>query len=488
MFDILDRVRDTSSLYGMIQKGDGVLLAVSGGPDSMALLHSISRLKREYKIDLKVIHVNHNLRGQEADEDAVYVKNYCRQLDIDCIIESIDVKGYARESGKSLQMAGREMRYSLFYRTAAAYNIDKIALGHNADDVVETVLLNMIRGTGPAGLEGIPPVRTHRADGRIYTIVRPLITIDRAEIEKYCSEWNITPRIDPSNKKSVYLRNKIRNELIPLLEREYNAGIKGNIHRLSDIAALESEYMNSESERLMDVSVEHGTDGSKMDIRKVAKVHPALQRRLIRRFIGEYHKNTTYDHIERVRNLLASPGGTVVEISGDVAVRRYRDKLELFFRNRSVDTNIGEWRCTLELPGECRIPGGRIVRAEYIDDLPVDFSGISPAEAYLDADKTGDSLVVRNRMPGDRFYPLGIGHEKKIKDFLIDSKVDPRERDRIPIVESMNGVCWIAGYRLDTRFTITASTKRYLRLSLVAESALCNNKEDQIVVGRAIVE
>ena len=232
-----DLVLETINKYSMISKGDKVIVAVSGGPDSMALLNALINLKEKLGCSLYVAHVNHMIR-EVADSETEYVQEFCKSREIECFVKKVDVISLANEKKIGTEEAGRNVRYEFFDEIFNKINADKIAIAHNANDNAETVLMNVLRGSGISGLKGIEPIRDNK-------FIRPLIEIERADIEKYCEEKTLNPKFDESNKDNTYTRNKIRNVLIPFLKEEFNPSIVEGLNRLSDLASKENKYVEN---------------------------------------------------------------------------------------------------------------------------------------------------------------------------------------------------------------------------------------------------
>ena len=230
-----DKILETISKYNMIKSGEKVVVAVSGGPDSIALLNTLINLKEKLQCELVVAHVNHMIRAV-ADSETEYVKEFCKSKGIECFVKKIDVISLANEQKIGTEEAGRNVRYEFFDEVFNKVNADKIAIAHNANDNAETVLMNVLRGTGISGLKGIEPVRDNK-------FIRPLIETERADIEKYCEEMELNPKFDESNKDNTYTRNKIRNVLIPFLKEEFNPSVVEGLNRLSSLASQENKYI-----------------------------------------------------------------------------------------------------------------------------------------------------------------------------------------------------------------------------------------------------
>ena len=230
------KIIDTIKKYNLIKNGDSIVIGVSGGPDSICLLHVLNELKSEFNFKICVAHVNHMIR-KEADEETEYVKKVCKNLGVECFIKRIDVLKTANNLKRGTEETGREIRYEFFNEILEKTNSNKIATAHNNNDKVETILMNILRGSGIAGLKGIEPIRDNK-------FIRPLINVSREEIEKYCTINKLEPKIDKSNKENIYTRNKVRNIVIPYIEREFNPNIIKTLNRLSEVATEENEYIN----------------------------------------------------------------------------------------------------------------------------------------------------------------------------------------------------------------------------------------------------
>ena len=276
--------------YDLIQKGDNIVIGVSGGPDSMALLNMLINLKKENKIDANLIvaHVNHGIR-KEAEEETKYVENFCKNNNIPCYIKREKVEELAREEKVGTEEAGRKLRYSFFDEVAKKENANKIATAHNANDNAETVLMNLMRGAGTSGLKGIEIIR----DGKY---IRPILKFTRKEIEEYCELNKLNPKIDRTNLENIYTRNKIRNELIPLIEKEFNPNIVSSLNRLSELLTEEDEYIDKViEEKYKEVLIEEhlgnnkvdGKEQIELDLKKINKEEKVIKSRLIRYTINK---------------------------------------------------------------------------------------------------------------------------------------------------------------------------------------------------------
>lgn len=457
----LKRVQETIRRYGMISPGERVVLAVSGGPDSMALLYAFYWLRGELGISIHVAHLNHMFRGKESAEDAEFVERVCGELGLPATIESRDVPALIKGTGLSEEEGARIVRYRFLEEVAERVGSRKVATGHTATDQAETVLMRLLRGSGLRGLSGIPPVR----QGRV-TFIRPLIRVSRREIEELLRSEGIPFRIDSSNLKPVYTRNRIRLELMPLL-REFNPRIEEVLARVGEISAEEDEFMERiAAEKLGELSTERREGYVRLKADELAQLPIALRRRIVRAAVREAKGdllNVDFDHVESILDLISSPiPSSKVDLPGLRAERRYS---ELIITSEP-EARISEYEYRLPIPGEVEIPeAGLKLIAELHRERPP--APKSPDVALLDYDKLSLPLLVRNRRPGDRFRPLGMKGSKKLKDFFIDIKLPLDERDKVPILVSGGQIVWIVGHRIDERFKVTGETKRFALIKAV---------------------
>ncbi|ACA58654.1 tRNA lysidine(34) synthetase TilS [Candidatus Desulforudis audaxviator] len=461
--DLQDRVQQYILRHRMLEPGMGVLVGVSGGPDSVALLDVLYGLRAVLGISITVAHLNHRLRGAEAEADARYVRKLAEKFGLPCIVEECDVPTFRKAERLSIQTAARELRYEFFARAARETGARRVALGHHADDQAETILHHFLRGTGPAGLAGIAPVRG--------LFIRPLLGIRRREIEAYCRARGLDPRLDPSNLDPVYTRNRLRAELLPLLETEYNPNLVTALLRLGEICRAENDYMEEQTETIFRRSAAP-TDGCvRLDADRVAALPPAIGRRMIRRAWSELAGDPgalDFDHVERVLELArAAAGGKRLDLPRGIRVER--QFAALVFSLGPDPAEYGAWHYVLVVPGRTELPEvGLLITT---DIRPAEQAWrpetLQPGQAAVDLDTLTLPLVVRNRRPGDVFWPQGAGGRMKLKEFLINNKVLRPERDRIPLVFDGEGrLVWVAGYRIAEFCKLTPGTRSVLLLTV----------------------
>jgi tRNA(Ile)-lysidine synthase len=443
-----------------------LLVAVSGGPDSVCLLHILVKLKEELGVGLQVAHLNHQLRGAESDADAQYVVNLSQGLGVQATIARHDVRAYQAQKRISLEEAAREVRYNFLASLARNIGASQIAIGHTRDDNIETILMHLIRGSGTRGLQGLAPLVTWQtAEGSI-TLLRPLLEVNREETQGYCQKHNLMPRLDSSNLSLSPLRNRIRLKLLPQL-KSYNPRIAEALLRTACIATDDLAFLEQEGTRLFNQIALKQEDMIILDKEPFLKLPPSLKRQVLRssldKLIGNL-KDIEARHIEEMMDVLSKPAGRRLSLPGGltfiIEYARYlvgKDPLAL-----SPFPPL-EQEVTLAVPGKTRLPGGEIeahiVAREQMAEEADRFS------ARFDFDKTGDKLTMRSRKPGDRFQPLGLSQTKKLNEFMIDSKIPRLWRKSVPLVSSPQQIIWVVGWRIDDRVKVREETKRVLYLN-----------------------
>jgi tRNA(Ile)-lysidine synthase len=462
---------------GVLQAGDTVVVAVSGGTDSLCLLYALHRLSAELQLSLHVAHLDHMLRGAESQEDARFVSSRAESLGLLCTVESRDVAAYRDAHHCSLEEAAREVRYSFLREVAHRVNAVAVVTGHTRDDAVETVMLHILRGTGVHGLRGLEPASPYPyspqdgVDKRALTLLRPMLQVSRSEAEGYCRALGLEPREDATNASLAYLRNRIRLELLPSM-RQLNPRVDDALLRLSGLAAEDDEYLVSIARGLWERIATNAKDRIDIEASAFLESSPALQSRLIFEAMVQLTgtaRDVTAEHIAAVRDIAAHACGRQVDLPGGIIWRRDHLALTAFRRSCAVDATrslMPESPAELNVPGEVVVAGGRVTARLT---APGGGETDSPCVAHVDVELTGKRLFVRRRTPGDRFRPLGMAGEKKLQDFMVDAHIPSHARDRIPIVCSSSHIVWVAGWRVDDRVKVTAGTRDVLRLEFLRE-------------------
>jgi tRNA(Ile)-lysidine synthase len=451
--------------YGLISGGEKVLVAVSGGPDSVCMLHVLNNLKEVLDIQLHAAHLDHGLRGESA-ADAEYVASLASSLGIPVTVEKRDVAEWQSKRKISLEEAAREVRYRFLDGAARQSGAKRVAVGHTRDDQAETTLMHILRGSGIQGLRGLRPAAHipygDKEDG--IWVIRPLLEITRQETEDYCAANSLQPRKDTSNDEVRFFRNRVRLELIPLL-RQYNADIDGTLLRLADLAGEEADFIDEQAAALCNSLVTGEGHLTCLDSGKLRGLPLALQRRVFRvmieRACGSLHDIESV-HVDALVRLLFSNTGRSVHLPGGTVVTNER--------NRIVVTTSGVSACPwhvlghdymLNVPGETKVPGWTVSATIMSENF---FKDDDIFSASFDLARIGRRLLVRGRKASDRFHPLGMSHSRKLQDFMVDSSIPRSWRNSVPIVCSPEQIAWIVGWRIDDRVKVTTSTQEVLRL------------------------
>jgi len=467
-------VRTTVRRHAMFQSGQALLVAVSGGADSVALLHVLVDLSAEMSLRLGVAHLDHGIRGADAAADARFVASLAAGYRLPFYVHSVDTRRYAFRRGLSLEDAGRRLRYRFLLETAHGQGFDRVAVGHHRDDNAESVLMGLLRGSGGAGMGGIAPVR---ADG----VVRPLIRLSRRDIRDYLGIHGLAFVEDRSNDDVGLLRNRLRLELLPLLAADYNPNITQALNRLGTILRGEDQWLSELSASLYaDVRVARVEGVVELSLKAFAGLHPAARRRLVRLALAEIKgdlRRIGFTHVSAVLQLAkrAAAGGEL-DLPEGIRVRRTSDRLEFakvrkrerVRRIAAVDSCAPLYRYELAAPGAVTISetGERIeVHPVGIGNIPA-VGEMAPDTAYMDADRVRFPLAIRNFRPGDRFSPLGTAGTQKLKKYFCDHKVPPPRRRMCPLLLCEDRIVWVAGQRIDNAARLTGATRRVLKAAL----------------------
>lgn len=463
---MLGKVKETVQKFGMIRPGETVVAAVSGGPDSVALLSVLNDLAPEMGLKLIVAHVNHALRA-EADMEEGFVRRLAGELGWPCESERIDVDALRRKSKTSLEDAARSARYDFLRETARRLGASKIALGHHSGDQAETVLINLIRGAGNDGLKGIVPVR----DG-LY--IRPLLFISRDEILDDLKKRGMTFVHDASNDSDDFLRNRIRRKLLPTLRESFNPKIEESLCRLAEIVSQEDDFMESLAAKfLSNWNIGISREPAVLSVPEVLKLHDALQNRIIKRILEGFcpeGKGIAFTHVMAVKKLIhGSQPNASLDLPQSLLVRREYDRVivELVSADKK---QFPDFAYSVDIPGEVAIlETGMRIRFSLHEAVPdLGREGFkNPAVAWMDYDRISPPLIVRNFRAGDRMHGMGMTSSKKIKDIFIDDKIPRAERRRLPLLVDGLDVLWIGGRRLSERVRINDLTRRIVKAEII---------------------
>ena len=460
-------VRRALARGGYIGGGAGLVVAVSGGPDSMALLHCLLRLRGELGLTLHVAHLNHDFRGEEAEEDARFVERVAHELGLLFTIGAADPRTHQRKYGvSSFEEAAREVRYDFLSLVARQQEAKAIALGHTADDQVETLLMHMLRGSGIPGLRGMQEVTPWQSPrgGAQGTLFRPLLEATRRDTLSYCGQCDIAFRQDTTNAWPQFTRNRLRHQLLPVLET-YNPGVRKSILRLGRSASLAQDYLDQQVEEIWPAVGVKVSGSVVLDAGKLKSLHPLMRRLIMRRAYREVKgdlRRLREVHLARMVEMASGPSGALANLP---------QGLKLYSQGQSLvlGASAGEEgpyppfddEYPLDVPGTTSIPGW-VITAEVVP-TPSSPKTSDPLVAFFDQDRMGAEFRARTRRDGDRFHPLGMAQEKKLQDFYVDQKVPRHWRDRVPLLVSQRGILWVVGHRPSELARLTRDTRRVVR-------------------------
>ncbi|MGB5424826.1 MAG: tRNA lysidine(34) synthetase TilS [Desulfobacterales bacterium] len=474
---VLETVKRTIAEHEMVVSGTAILVGVSGGPDSVALLHILQHLAPDYGLRLAVAHLNHGLR-KEADDEAEFVATLSAGLGLACHVKKEDVSGYRHRHRLSLEEAARLRRYAFYDDVASRHHFDKIALGHQADDNAELVLMFLIRGSGPVGFAGIPPVRADK-------IIRPLIRLPRRDILDYLKAVGLAYVTDHSNRDMRFMRNRIRSHLVPLLRRSYNPKISEALNRLADIQREEQFWIEGIADTLYrDVRLTDDANRLHLSIAQLVRQPKAAQRRIIRKAIADIKgdlRRISFAHVRAAVDLLFvdRPDG-MLNLPGGIILERMGNVLRVSRRSGPARPKPGAieeiypitFRYGVKKPDEAAV----IVTVEEIDCRAI-FSTVAAGAsenlrqagqqvAFFDMNSLNFPLTLRNVRAGDRFRPFGLQGTQKIKKYFIDHKVPREKRRACPVLLSGGCIIWLVGHRMADDCRVTPSTREILRAEI----------------------
>ena len=440
----------------MIRRGDRVLVAVSGGSDSTALLALLAGAAADLGIELHVAHLDHGWRGKTSARDAEFVRRLALSFRLPVTVGHLDPAMWRRRSSREAR--ARVLRRRFLEATAAEVGAQRIALGHTLDDQAESLLMRLLRGSGRRGLAGIHPV----VDG-LY--IRPLLGLRRADLRAWLRKRRLRWREDVTNRDLSLTRNRVRRRLLPFLEREFNPKATVVLARTASLLRDEEEWLEGLTDGAYGAAASEQPGRVALDHRRLADMPRALQRRVARRAVARclgHLRGIDQRHIDRALDLLDTGRRRRTDLPGGLQVRRDPRHLILEVRN-SRNAEAAELTGMCPIPGELRFPLLRLTARLAAEGVPLPKPG--PDRALLDADLVKGPLVVRPRRPGDRFHPQGAPGTRRLKSFLIDRKIPVDERGRIPLVLSGERIAWVVGHRIDDRFKITPATRRVLVLT-----------------------
>lgn len=455
---VFEKVLSTIDKHNLIEDGDKIVLGISGGPDSVCLLHILNRLKEKLDIELYVAHLNHQIRGIEAQKDALYVADICEKMGITYFLKSIDVPKYCKDNGLSIEEGARKLRYEMFNEIKQKTKSNKIAIGHNLNDQAETVLMRIMRGTGLQGLRGI---EYSRENG----IIRPLLDVERKEIEDYCEIHNLNPRIDESNLENIYTRNKIRLELIPYMKDNFNTNLIESIVRMSNNLRTDSDYIESDAEEKFKNICKVSSDSVEVDINSFNKLHNAIKVRVLRKGIKSILGDTNFidqKHIDdvmefesesKINKMLTLPRGVFV----------YRRKNSILLTTTEIVEEEIEFSYNIPSNGFVKIKEiNYIIETQTMTIDRYKNGKVDKMSRGFDFNKIKGGIVIRNRQQGDKIKLAG--GTKKLKDLFIDLKIPREERCKVPVITDEEGILQVGEYKSSENYKIDENTKEVLKI------------------------
>ncbi len=446
--------------YHLIKANDFVLVAVSGGMDSVVLLHSLVQLREKYDWKLKVIHLNHGIRGEQAFRDQVFVEQLAGSYGIEAILKCVAVPEFIIDHGYSEEEGARVLRYQFFEETLAQTAADVIALGHHADDQVETVIDHFMRGSGLRGLAGMAAKREK--------YVRPLLWATREEIETYAKTHSLQYRIDSTNEMVKYRRNRIRHELIPLLKKCFNPGIDKVVLRTAHISREAEEYLVSQAERSFEFCLINSKKNKIiLDINSFLNYFTIIQKYVLFHILHLWQLDQSILTTEKIDCILAliekQEKGKKFYLTSEVSL--HIDQKQIVFMRSTTSA------CEFDIEKNIRYPLPGDVHDVIVTEIDVaavkKLVDVNRCIEYIDAEKITGRLKVRNFKVGDRFRPLNMKGEKKVADFFTDLKMPLHLRGEIPFLVCDTGIIWIIGYQIDDRYKVSEKTSRILKLQIV---------------------
>jgi tRNA(Ile)-lysidine synthase len=468
--DILRKVTAFSRRHDLLAPGDAVLVAVSGGPDSLALLHLLYELREQHGLRLEVAHLQHGMRGQEAVSDARFVQDCAERLALPFHLREVSIPSLRAQAGRgNLEELARCERYRFFAAVAEQRNLDKVATAHTEDDQAETVLMWLFRGAGRKGLGGMAPRQTVNAGGakssKAVTIIRPLLGIAKEDLLEFLERKGLEYRLDRSNEDGAYLRNWLRRRLLPQLKQRIDERLPRRLAQLAELLRDEADYFDELAQAELDRLAGKGGLSGEL----ILRLPKAMQRQLLRRWIRNIRghlRGIDFDHIEALVGLISGgvPHSRLSIPGGWEAIREY-DLVRLSAAPRNSKPLCYAYPLVPDAPLRVR-EAGMTIHCQRVSGLP-DRLPDNDREALFDLAALTEPLLVRNFRPGDRFQPLGMAGHKKVKDLFIEKKAPLSERAVLPLLVMGQEVLWLPGYARSEIGRIARDTKNLLRLSVV---------------------
>ncbi len=437
--------------YNLIKHGEKILIALSGGPDSVFTLFFFNKFKSRFGVTLAAAHLNHSLRGKSSDKDEEFCKSFCKKLEIDFFSEKINVKEFSKKNKISIEEAARKIRYNFLSGVSKNYRFDKIVTAHTMDDNAETVLLNLFKGTGLSGVAGIPIQRQN--------IIRPILSLTKEEVLSYLEMNGLEFRIDKSNTDLKYERNFIRHKIIPLIKKNLNPSVEQNIFNSSQVFRKTYGIINELKSEAVSKIVKTSEEYVTIDLAKLEERDKALLGDVLRDIVL-YHFKKEFDFADyiKIESLLQKPTGRKISLSANLEAIKDRGKIIIYPKLNKVSQHL----ITIHSGEEKEICGKKI-SIRLIDEKKIRFDQNRNHE-YISADELENKFDIRKWKAGDKFIPLGMKDYKNVSDFLIDEKISAHLKKDQLILLNRNQIVWIIGLRIDNRFKIKEKTKKVIEL------------------------
>lgn len=435
---LFERVANRNKKESLIENGDRIVVGFSGGPDSVFLVEMLLKLREKIDFDIVLVHINHLLRGEEAQRDEDFSINYGKSKGLKVFARKINITSLGKEKGLSLEEAGREARYSFYKEVLEKSNSNKIALAHNKDDQIETFMFRLTRGTGLSGLEGIVTKRDR--------YIRPISEIYKSEIVNYLDENNISYCIDSTNLENEFTRNSIRIDLIPFIEKRYNPKFKDKIFSLIEEIRDINIFIEKE--------IEQFSYNETINIESILKFPKSIRGKILSKYLYKYGLEVNRKKISLIESILEKGGSQEISLDSQYILKKEYNILKIQKINL-IKNNIEE--VTFTIPNKIKY-GDYIIEAEYVE------RGEQNKNCFYTNLKLGDTLIVRGRKDGDKIIPTGMKGEKKLKEIFINEKIGKEKRDSIPLIVHNDNIVWIAGVRGNEKYN--SIEKRCIKLSV----------------------
>ena len=473
---MINKVMHYAKKNNMIEQGDRIVVGVSGGADSVCLLYVLRELCKEIPGTLIAVHINHGIRGKEADRDEQFVRELCQSMGILFRSYAFEVKKLAKEKGLTEEEAGRNVRYEAFLEECKLQKCNKIAVAHNKNDNAETVLFHLFRGTGMKGLSGIEPTRIFPSEFDDITVIRPLLCIERKEIEEYLGKIGISYQTDSTNLTEEYSRNKIRNKILAYAVEEINSGAVSNINETAVKLREALEYIDYNVMLRYQALVRQEKETFYITVRDLLKEPAVIQKGILRKIMENLAgnlKDLEAKHVEAVLSLCEKQVGRYVHLPYRMLAEREYEEVKIFQTMGAAGEGlVKDTRkpITVIVPGRTLIPGIRkiletkIVKYEKNEPIPK-----SSCMKWFDYDKIENVVEIRNRREGDYIQINSLGGRKKLKDYFIDCKVPQKRRDSQMLITDGSHVMWIpeVGERISERYKVEEATTNVLLMKMI---------------------